>query len=505
MSHVKDEITDLQKNISTRIVQSSKNELGVSMRFLDYALSKMYFVPNFSIPSIQTDGRIISFNPEFLIEQYKTSRFLCNRTQFHMLLHCIFHHPFDSLHKKPEVWDVAVDIAVEYILDGIKSKSIEYNIDKPKKQSIYNALSSLKYKNAQSIYYKLMESPPLLQLALENADLFKLDEHKSWHKISKSPGDTDKETSQDNEADIDKNDDEDADKEHPTPDEIETKVEFKDENDDTQQPESDIDIKQDIKDFLNQQDLEDLKKEWEEISEKMEVELESFSNNIGEDSGDLLQSIQLNNRKKYNYGAFLRKFAALQEENIVNDEEFDYIYYTFGLSLYENMPLIEPLEYKETEKIREFVIAIDTSGSCSNGLIQKFLEYTYSILSSSEVFASKVNIHIIQCDADIKKDDKITDAEEMEDFLSEFTAFGNGGTDFRPVFTYVDELIAKREFYNLRGLIYFTDGYGVFPEIPPQSYSTAFVFVDEDARTVAIPPWAIKIVLSQDEIQSLEY
>jgi predicted metal-dependent peptidase len=169
------------------------------------------------------------------------------------------------------------------------------------------------------------------------------------------------------------------------------------------------------------------------------------------------------------------------------------------------MPLIEPLEYKETEKIREFVIAIDTSGSCSNGLIQKFLEYTYSILSSSEVFASKVNIHIIQCDADIKKDDKITDAEEMEDFLSEFTAFGNGGTDFRPVFTYVDELIAKKEFHNLRGLIYFTDGYGVFPEIPPQSYSTAFVFVDEDARTVAIPPWAIKVVLSQDEIQSLEY
>jgi len=55
MSQKKDEIVDLQKNISNRIVQSSKNELSVSMRFLDYALSKMYFVPNFSIPTIQTD------------------------------------------------------------------------------------------------------------------------------------------------------------------------------------------------------------------------------------------------------------------------------------------------------------------------------------------------------------------------------------------------------------------------------------------------------------------
>jgi predicted metal-dependent peptidase len=505
MSQKKDEIVDLQKNISNRIVQSSKNELSVSMRFLDYALSKMYFVPNFSIPTIQTDGRMIYFNPEFLIEQYKTSRFLCNRTQFHMLLHCILHHPFDSLHKKPEVWDVAVDIAVEYILDGIKSKSIDYALDKPKKQSIYNALSSLKYKNAQSIYYKLMESPSLLQLALESAELFKLDEHKIWHKISKSQGDIDQESSENNEADIDNDNDEDADKEHPNPEEMETKIEFKDENDDGEQQESDIDLKQNIQDFLNQKELEDLQKEWEEISEKMEVELESFSNNIGEDSGDLLQIIQLNNRKKYDYGAFLRKFAALQEENIVNDEEFDYIYYTFGLCMYENMPLIEPLEYKETEKIREFVIAIDTSGSCSNGLIQKFLEYTYSILTSSEVFSSKVNIHIIQCDADIKKDDKVTDSQEMEDFLSEFTAFGNGGTDFRPVFKYVDELVEKKEFYNLRGLIYFTDGYGVFPEMPPQNYTTAFVFVDEEARGVGVPPWAIKIVLSQDEIQSLEY
>jgi predicted metal-dependent peptidase len=169
------------------------------------------------------------------------------------------------------------------------------------------------------------------------------------------------------------------------------------------------------------------------------------------------------------------------------------------------MPLIEPLEYKEAEKIREFVVAIDTSGSCSNGLVQKFLEYTYSILFSSEAFTSEVNIHIIQCDADIKKDDKITDAEEMETLLSEFSAFGNGGTDFRPVFNYVDELIERKEFHNLRGLIYFTDGYGVFPETPPKKYETAFVFVEDEPVNIAVPPWAIKLVLSKNDIKSLQF
>ena len=32
---------------------------------------------------------------------------------------------------------------------------------------------------------------------------------------------------------------------------------------------------------------------------------------------------------------------------------------------YGNLPLIEPLEYKEVNRLEELVIAIDTSGSCS--------------------------------------------------------------------------------------------------------------------------------------------
>ena len=57
----------------------------------------------------------------------------------------------------------------------------------------------------------------------------------------------------------------------------------------------------------------------------------------------------------------------------VNDEEFDYIFYTYGLKLFKNIPLIEPLEYKEEKRIRDFVVAIDTSGSTSGETVQKFL------------------------------------------------------------------------------------------------------------------------------------
>ena len=76
---------------------------------------------------------------------------------------------------------------------------------------------------------------------------------------------------------------------------------------------------------------------------------------------------------------------------------------------------------------------------------------------------------------------------------------GLGGTDFRPVFKKVDELIKNKEFRNLKGLIYFTDGYGIFPERKPD-YDTAFVFVKDDYEIPEVPPWAIKLVLEQKDI-----
>ena len=63
----------------------------------------------------------------------------------------------------------------------------------------------------------------------------------------------------------------------------------------------------------------------------------------------------------------------------------------------------------------------------------------------------------------------------------------------------MDELIKEKEFRNLKGLIYFTDGCGAFPAKKP-NYDTAFVFVDDDYNNPDVPPWAIKLVLQKDEI-----
>ena len=51
----------------------------------------------------------------------------------------------------------------------------------------------------------------------------------------------------------------------------------------------------------------------------------------------------------------------------------------------------------------------------------------------------------------------------------------------------------------LKGLIYFTDGYGVFPEKKPD-YPAAFVFVNERYEVPEVPAWAIRLVLEPEEI-----
>lgn len=236
---------------------------------------------------------------------------------------------------------------------------------------------------------------------------------------------------------------------------------------------------------------------WQDIREKMETEMETFSKEASEGSKNLLESVQIENRERYDYKEFLRKFSVLKEELKVDMDSFDYIFYNYGLRLYGNMPLIEPLETKEMEKIEDFVIVVDTSMSCKGELVQKFLEETYSVLSEKESFFRKIHIHILQCDEKVQSDVIIRNADELKQYMEHLEIKGLGGTDFRPAFLYVDQLISQGVFTKLRGLIYFTDGYGTFPARMPD-YDTAFVFLKEDYRDVDVPPWAIKLILDEE-------
>ncbi len=217
----------------------------------------------------------------------------------------------------------------------------------------------------------------------------------------------------------------------------------------------------------------------------------------GQIPGSLLRNLGKLVREEQDYMAFLQKFAGHMEERMqVDQEEFDYVFYTYGLRLFGKVPLIEPLEYRERRMIREFVIAIDTSASCQGELVERFLTKTCNILLQARAFAPEARVHIIQCDACIQEHSKVCSARDLEAYLASLVLKGFGGTDFTPVFDYVDRMLGSGELQGPDGLIYFTDGYGRFPERAP-GYRTAFVFLDR-AEEVGVPSWAMKVYLDEE-------
>ena len=131
---------------------------------------------------------------------------------------------------------------------------------------------------------------------------------------------------------------------------------------------------------------------WQGVSEKTQTGLETVLAGQATGGEAVLEQIRVANRDDVDYRAFLRRFAVPREVMAVDGDAFDYIFYTYGLQLYGNMPLVEPPETKEEKRIEDFVIAVDTSMSTSGELVRQFLACTYAILRSTETFTRKVNI-----------------------------------------------------------------------------------------------------------------
>ena len=437
---------ELEKiEICMDIWKQARNELYLSMRFLDVSLSRFFFLPETNITGMGTDGFGIYFYPDALIYLYKKDRIYINRAYLHIVFHCLFGHLTIPKTVDTALWDLAADIAVESIIDGLSVRAVRRYVSPYRKKAYQSLREKMKVLTVAGIYQVLEEKEAGREedTWIGEADFEKLrgeffvDDHQLWNQE------------------------------------------------------------------IPPQKMMERQKEWKEENEKLQTKMETFAKEASEDAEALAEQVRVENRTRYDYKKFLRKFSVLKEEIQVDPDTFDYIFYHYGMEMFGNVPLIEPQETKEVHKVEDFVIAVDTSMSCKEELIRKFLEQTYSVLSESESFFRKICVHIIQCDDKVQSDVVIHNQEEMERYMEQFEIHGFGGTDFRPVFGYVNELIAKKAFRRLRGLIYFTDGYGTFPAKKPL-YETAFVFLKEDYSDVDVPAWAMKLILEPEQLRRTE-
>ena len=415
------------------ILANSRNELYLKMRFLSEALYALKYLADAQIHPLGTDGDNLFFAPEELIGMFRTDRIQVNRAYMHILMHCLFCHPFVQSGKKDAkdqqtsdgLWDLSCDIAVEYMLDDLYLPCIHVRRSHLR-LSVYQELEKkLKVVTAQGVLHWLSGGIPFDMAELQED--FRVDDHRLWERIP---------------------------------------------------PQKQI----------------PMQNRWEDIRRKMQTEMETFAGEASRDGRSLYEQVKISNRRRYDYRAFLKQFTVLREEMQLDPDSFDYVFYHYGMQMYGNMPLIEPLETREVLRIEELVIVVDTSMSCKGELVKRFLEETCSILLQEETYARQFHIRLIQCDERVQHDTLITRKEELQSYLDEFTVIGQGGTDFRPAFAYVNQLVKAGAFHRLRGLLYFTDGLGIYPVKKPV-YETAFLFMKDDYSDVDVPPWAIKIIL----------
>ncbi|MCR5123204.1 MAG: VWA-like domain-containing protein [Ruminococcus sp.] len=471
--------------LALKILNHSRNMLIMDLRFLEKAVGLLTPMPYDG--TICVDGRYYYFDSRYILMRFQQSDKCVVRSYLHMIMHCVFRHFVVSHSIERRLWDLASDIAVEVMLGELGYIDPDNRRASEQSVEIGKLKGKLKYLTAEKILDYFQQNPMTEKRISALEELFAEDDHNVWYitrrrrdrrKSGKNGSDDDGDAEtvivQYEQNDGDTDDDEDG-----FNTSLENRMRFSDDD----------------------YDNDEMEEQWKSVSQRIQTDLETLSQKRGSKAGNLVQNLQAVNREKYDYSEFLRKFAVYGEMMKTDEDSFDYNFYCYGLDQYENVAIIEPLEYSDVKRVREFVIAIDTSGSVQGKTVQAFLQKTYNILKQQESFFSKVNIHIIQCDATVQEDAKITTTDEFDEYLKSLELRGFGGTDFRPVFRYVNKMIENREFEDLRGLIYFTDGCGTYPENQP-IYNTAFVFLDDEYNNYDVPVWAMKLILETSDINN---
>ena len=431
--------SEWEAEMSKKVLEFVRSELYMDLRFLDIALGTLVYRADENIRSFATDGTYLYFSTEQVLRVFQSNPKYLDRAYLHSVLHCIFFHLWIGGKRDREKWNLACDIAVEYTIDQMQAECTKRILSWTRKQ-MYDRLKEQKQQKqgiSAAVIYRMIENEELEQKILLQKEFY-TDDHCYWPK--KEDGQAKQEQA-----------------------------------------------------VRNQN-------QWNKIARqtKMEQEMRGGETTDGE---DLFLAQAAAEKSRRSYKDFLQRFSVLREEIGVDPEEFDLNYYTYGLKLYGNMPLMEPLESREVKKIREFVIAIDTSYSTSGTLVEQFLKETFSILTQKNSFFAQSKIRVIQCDNQVRSDVELRSERDIAALMQKFTVAGGGSTDFRPVFSYVNDLIERGELKNIGGLLYFTDGRGTYPKMRPD-YQTAFLFL-EDYDNAAVPPWAIRLKLEPEEFAGM--
>ena len=177
-------------DLGSRILNQSRYELSLSMRHLARALDRLPYEMDFNTQRMGTEGERIHFHPEFIFQLFMESPQKLNRLYMHSLLHCLFRHMFKNEDKKEELWNMACDIHVEYVLDSLDVDLLRRPAGEYRENIFQSLEEKIKTLSAERIY-QYLEETDLDYEAWERLEReFYKDDHVFWKVIDRedAPG-----------------------------------------------------------------------------------------------------------------------------------------------------------------------------------------------------------------------------------------------------------------------------------------------------------------------------
>ena len=160
------------------------------MRHLARALDRLPYEMDFNTQRMGTEGERIHFHPEFIFQLFMESPQKLNRLYMHSLLHCLFRHMFKNEDKKEELWNMACDIHVEYVLDSLDVDLLRRPAGEYRENTFQSLEEKIKTLSAERIY-QYLEEEDLDYDAWERLEReFYKDDHVFWKVIDRedAPG-----------------------------------------------------------------------------------------------------------------------------------------------------------------------------------------------------------------------------------------------------------------------------------------------------------------------------
>ena len=432
-----------------RIWMLTGKKLRMKLPGMAGILSSLKFRAEERIRYLAGDGFSVYYEKKALLSEYAESPAAVARGLLHLILHNLFFHPVLSDGREERLWNLACDIQAERMLDrwavrGLSRDGEDYRGYLLKENGLPG-----RWKSTEELYRILQEKRPPEAGMLKLEEAFRVDDHRLWKKFRKKekkpPEDSGKESGASSGR---------------------------------------AGVSESIR-FV---------RKWNRLRKETGFRPDGSHQKAGTAAGGAAEQVSVRRRKGYDYRRFLERFMICREEVEVDLDSFDYLPYWYSRTHYQGIVFLEPLEYREIHRLDEMMIAIDTSGSCSGQVVRRFLEETYRILSERGNFFQRMRVHIVQCDSAVQEYTVVHSRDEFLDYMERVTVKGMGGTDFRPVFRLADRLIAGGRIAKLKGLLYFTDGDGVYPAEKP-AYETAFIFLNSQYEKQKIPEWAIRLNL----------